>query len=524
MILEGTKDPIMIYSNNNYLYTIDNTIMLWFSGFNRKIGNYEYNLYDISDNTLVYFNKSKLYIIDFLNNKNLTKSYLIENNLTNLIIIDESIYYVKYLNERYTVFEVCKNKLSKKIIFSSKRRIKLGKNNHYLHIIKSSYNEHIIIYDTETKTMETFSNRTNYFIGYWNGFIEHDFFNERTDICINKNKILIDGLVRNYVIRKDKILLNVSKKNKLFKLIEIDMNTLEQNCLLISKVYIKEVRLTNGYLMINYNDLVYDIDIWFIEKYENKIKCYYENKKIIPQKKYQRKFTQKDNIPYDVYKNLETSKDKTLIYLHGGPHVYIDRSNDFLKRFLMGFCDKLIVIHYVGSKGFGKKYETSLYGNWGKIEVESILQVIQSENIDFSKTVLFGESYGATISILLATKYELSFKKILAVSGPIDVKEYYYKLTNYQKLIYLKRCSYSKNKIIDRDTYFEEISPVTYFQNKTTPINIIYGEKDYRIGLDSLKKYTNKFENINISEIKNAAHDLQSIFNNIKLCEINKFL
>lgn len=69
MILEGTKDPIMIYSNNNYLYTIDNTIMLWFSGFNRKIGNYEYNLYDISDNTLVYFNKSKLYIIDFLNNK-----------------------------------------------------------------------------------------------------------------------------------------------------------------------------------------------------------------------------------------------------------------------------------------------------------------------------------------------------------------------------------------------------------------------------------------------------------------------
>jgi predicted acyl esterase len=114
-----------------------------------------------------------------------------------------------------------------------------------------------------------------------------------------------------------------------------------------------------------------------------------------------------------------------IVMNHGGPHGPMDswefesETQLFANR---GFA--VLQVNFRGSGGYGHKFMTAGYRNWGTSMIQDILDgtehVIQNYPIDASKMCVYGASYGGYASLMATVRAPDMFKCVVGYVGVYD--------------------------------------------------------------------------------------------------------
>ncbi|MFW9922468.1 MAG: alpha/beta hydrolase family protein [Candidatus Thorarchaeota archaeon] len=172
-----------------------------------------------------------------------------------------------------------------------------------------------------------------------------------------------------------------------------------------------------------------------------------------------------------------------LIYCHGGPTYSITNSVEpFLHALVLGGFT-IFAINYRGSDTFGAEYRNHNIGDMGGGD---LLDIIYGTR--FIKNLLeirgpvriFGESYGAYLTVLALTKYPYEWLSGVAWGANLDLIYAYEKADSHYKSFYeifLGGNPEEKNQL------YHDRSPITHISKIKAPTLIIHGANDSRVPL-----------------------------------------
>lgn len=190
-----------------------------------------------------------------------------------------------------------------------------------------------------------------------------------------------------------------------------------------------------------------------------------------------------------------SKKDKVIVIcFHGGPaynysHEYSDIIFELTKRF-----DNLCLVNYPGSTGYSKKYESSLIGNGGIVDIEAAKSVIEYYALQGFSIKIYGESYGAYIAICLSKYNHFDITRIVAVSGFTNLT-YMYFFSDSRKLI---------NKYFSD---FKRFSPEKNLKKSSLlPIKFLHGRNDKTCPIFQIEYFVANFCNMDLTTLEGFSH------------------
>lgn len=498
-------------NDSTHLYKIKSSLII--KNINEKIHlGYVYeDIYHSMDNMLVFSPQKN--VLKYYNLNNLESDRInIYGELISAVCNEKYIVYQYMKKNKYYIstYFIDKNKTIDTVITRYKNSVTLQ--DKYINIRCPHYLGKVLIYDIAKEEIEEFIEEKSYFISKsYNSVISYDIDENNTFIFIDDKVTSLKGRLKEHFRVKKHLYILVESDYK-HLLYSIDIASSEVHLIFEFNFNISDFWISNGYFIYHKNDIIFGT-----YKYKSLILNENKSQKINEDPSHQRfKYSHNtSNITkckYDIYEQLgEKRTDKVYIYIHGGPHNNVGREYDNIKDYLLSFGHKLIVINYHGSTGFGIKYERSIYGQWGILELEDIKNIYKEHmNNDIR---IIGISYGAILSLLSVFKVGLQFKKCLSISPSINIDEFYQNLSQFHKNIFKRRILYSENTFYDTN----EMSLINYFKDSNTHTSLLYGELDSKIGLNSLNGLLNKnFNNLQVVKVRNSNHDLGQILDNIE--------
>jgi dipeptidyl aminopeptidase/acylaminoacyl peptidase len=87
-----------------------------------------------------------------------------------------------------------------------------------------------------------------------------------------------------------------------------------------------------------------------------------------------------------------------MVYVHGGPTSQVFNAFNLEAAFFISRGYAYFAVNYRGSTGFGRSYRDALKGNWGKIDLQDVVEgtqaLVQAGKADPKKLVIKGGSAG----------------------------------------------------------------------------------------------------------------------------------
>lgn len=196
---------------------------------------------------------------------------------------------------------------------------------------------------------------------------------------------------------------------------------------------------------------------------------------------------------------LDTSNPLPLIIcIHGGPHSAFTICFQLYSLLFArcGFCS--LQINYRGSLGYGENSIYSLLGNIGTQDVQdvhhAVEKLIEKENIDKNKLILFGGSHGGFIAAHLCGQYPDFYKlsicrnPVIDISGKIEVSD----IPDWSWIeCGLKKFYFNDVATPDILKIMWEKSPIKYIKNVKIPVLLLIGRNDRRVPSSQGVKYYN---------------------------------
>lgn len=188
-----------------------------------------------------------------------------------------------------------------------------------------------------------------------------------------------------------------------------------------------------------------------------------------------------------VLEPFETVAEKSpcLVICLGGPFVHIpnvDEQGSIYWHFRQAGFYVVIPLRR-GVIGIKDEWDTCLRGNYGKFDVDDILQgthdaIDAVSQIDANEVYLYGGSYGGYGALLIAGKYNATktFKKIISHCGVFNLAKYPFHCKANPKEVMME---YSDSSNIEE--YIQSISdinPANYVCNWECPIMIVHALDD----------------------------------------------
>lgn len=195
-------------------------------------------------------------------------------------------------------------------------------------------------------------------------------------------------------------------------------------------------------------------------------------------------FKSSDGTQIQMWVAWPTKKKKLypfVVDIHGGPHGSVNDSfSPEAQIFLdqgFGYC----AANYRGSTGFGKDFERAIYGNPGNLEVEDVVSarnwLVKNGKADPAKVIVFGWSWGGYVTLLALGKYPNLWAGGIAGTPIGDCFLQYEDEPAFFQAIDRERFGGSPEQ---KPSVYKKSSPITYADNFTKPVLIIYGENDAR--------------------------------------------
>ncbi len=481
-------------------------ILFQCSNISKYLGMFNGNIYYTSKDRIISLT------IDSLKTKEILRNY----KFREIYLLDQYIYISEYIDTSFHIKKVNLITEEYKNLYSGQQMHSFFIQNDNLIIQCPYFTKKYIVIQLDGKMVKRYYDYENinipclnYKISYEIKFCGPD-YKFVSNLLINNKRIKLEGRVIKYIIYNEKLYI-LTNDNTKCHIYTIKMTEKKISGLMTSNLHINNIFLLDNKIFYDVSDLSHCVVVR-----NNLLNTYLPN--------YEKKILIKNRISkinkcfYTIYKkNNITSFKGILFLLHGGPHDYIDKEYDELKRMIVESSYILVVINYHGSSTYGYEYEKVIHGKWGKQELYDIQEIFSDTILEYPELRhncrILGISYGGILANLSHLKCKLPFSKVISISSPYDIKKFYLQLHHFHKNIFKNRAI--KRRIVHYD--IEEFNPINYPKDPflTTIMIYIYGMNDSKIPMDQ-DVVTAIKNNFNIYlPVENAGHDLKDIFMNI---------
>jgi dipeptidyl aminopeptidase/acylaminoacyl peptidase len=179
-----------------------------------------------------------------------------------------------------------------------------------------------------------------------------------------------------------------------------------------------------------------------------------------------------------------SGKRPVIINIHGGPES--QERPDFLGRddyFLNELGIAMIYPNVRGSTGYGKtfqKLDNGFLREGSYKDINSLLDWIQTQpDLDASKVMITGGSYGGFMTLAVATNYNDRICCSVDVVGPSNLVTFLEHTSGYRQD--LRRVEYGDERDPKMREFLERIAPANNAKNITKPLFVIAGQNDPRV-------------------------------------------
>ncbi|MGH7504642.1 MAG: prolyl oligopeptidase family serine peptidase [Longimicrobiales bacterium] len=167
-----------------------------------------------------------------------------------------------------------------------------------------------------------------------------------------------------------------------------------------------------------------------------------------------------------------------VLYIHGGPHSsYGENWFDEFQN-IAGAGMWVLYTNPRGSSGYGADFTYSTRGRWGLEDYEDLMKAVdiaaRRPDVDSTRMGVTGGSYGGFMTAWVTTKTDRF--KAAQTDRMISNWFSWYGATDVQGLTEFE----FYGKPWDNPELYEELSPIRYVQNVTTPTLIVQSEEDFR--------------------------------------------
>ena len=200
-----------------------------------------------------------------------------------------------------------------------------------------------------------------------------------------------------------------------------------------------------------------------------------------------------------IYSPPEKFKGKrpVIISIHGGPESqsragFIGRSNYFVNE--LGIA--IIYPNVRGSSGFGKTFLKLDNGKKREDSVKDIGALLdwirQQPDLDASKVVVTGGSYGGYMALAVASLYSDRIAGAISSVGISNFVSFLQNTESYRRD--LRRAEYGDEREADMRKFLEEISPLTRVDKIKKPLFVIQGRNDPRVPYTEAEQIVNSLK------------------------------
>jgi dipeptidyl aminopeptidase/acylaminoacyl peptidase len=179
-----------------------------------------------------------------------------------------------------------------------------------------------------------------------------------------------------------------------------------------------------------------------------------------------------------------SGKHPVIIDIHGGPEGqtrpdFLGRDNYFINE--LGVA--MIYPNVRGSTGYGKtfqKLDNGLLREGSYKDINTLIDWIQTQpDLDASKIMITGGSYGGFMTLAVATNYNDRICCSVDVVGPSNLVTFLEHTSGYRKD--LRRVEYGDERDPKMREYLESIAPANKAKNITKPLFVVAGQNDPRV-------------------------------------------
>jgi dipeptidyl aminopeptidase/acylaminoacyl peptidase len=179
-----------------------------------------------------------------------------------------------------------------------------------------------------------------------------------------------------------------------------------------------------------------------------------------------------------------TGKRPVMIAIHGGPEGqatvgFLGRTNYYLNELGM----VLIQPNVRGSSGFGKSFislDDGMKREDSVKDIGALLDWIATQpDLDASKVVVTGGSYGGYMSLAVSTHYADRIAGSIDIVGISNFVTFLQNTESYRRD--LRRVEYGDERDPAMRTFLEKISPLTNASRITKPLFVVQGKNDPRV-------------------------------------------
>jgi dipeptidyl aminopeptidase/acylaminoacyl peptidase len=176
-----------------------------------------------------------------------------------------------------------------------------------------------------------------------------------------------------------------------------------------------------------------------------------------------------------------TGKRPVIVDIHGGPEnqfqpYFLGQQNYYLNE--LGVA--LLFPNIRGSTGFGKTFATldnGLLRENAYKDIGSLLDWIGAEtDLDPSRVMVTGASYGGNVALVTATKYPERIRCATDIFGPSNLVTFLERTTPYRRD--LRRVEYGDERDPQIHAFLERLAPLNNAASITKPLFVIQGEND----------------------------------------------
>ncbi len=180
-------------------------------------------------------------------------------------------------------------------------------------------------------------------------------------------------------------------------------------------------------------------------------------------------------------------KYPTLLYCQGGPQSALSQFYSFRWNFQLMAAQGYIVVapNRHGMPGWGVKWNEAISKDWGGQPMKDYLLAIdelaKESYVDNERLGCIGASYGGYSVFMLAGMHEKRFKSFIAHDGLFDLKSWYGTTEEMWFANWDIGGAYWDKPQLDG---YKRFNPSNFVDKWDTPIMIIQGGLDYRVGIE----------------------------------------
>ncbi|WP_299787882.1 prolyl oligopeptidase family serine peptidase [uncultured Shewanella sp.] len=217
------------------------------------------------------------------------------------------------------------------------------------------------------------------------------------------------------------------------------------------------------------------------------------------------------------------SRPPLLVMLHGGPTAKASLAfrRDIQFWTSRGFA--VMDLNYRGSSGFGRKYRQSIYGRWGKADVEDAVRaaghLVNKGWVDGLQLAMRGNSAGGLTALSALAFYD-TFKAGVSYAGISDMEVLSKDADKFES----KYLEHLVGVSTDARNIYRQRSPLYHLEELDEPLLLIQGGDDDHVAQKQSKKIFNalKAKGVPVSYLafNGGEHELKEQHNKIKALEV----